>query len=111
MSVQSELALENKVMDQLEHIGYERSPIHSNADLEENFRQILNERHADKLDGQTLTDSEFKRLMIQINNKSVFDSAQILRDKFVLKRDDESELYLEFFNTRNWCKNKFQITN
>lgn len=111
MSVQSELALENKVMDQLEHIGYERSPIHSNADLEENFRQILNERHADKLDGQPLTDSEFKRLMIQINNKSVFDSAQILRDKFVLKRDDESELYLEFFNTRNWCKNKFQITN
>ena len=111
MSTQSELALENKVMDQLERVGYERAAIHNNESLEENFRLILNERHADKLDGQPLTDSEFKRLMIQINNKSVFDSARILRDKFVLKRDDETELYLEFFDSKNWCRNKFQVTN
>ncbi|SOC40750.1 type I restriction endonuclease subunit R [Salinicoccus kekensis] len=111
MSTQSELALESKVMDQLERVGYERAAIHNNESLEENFRLILNERHADKLDGQPLTDSEFKRLMIQINNKSVFDSARILRDKFVLKRDDETELYLEFFDSKNWCRNKFQVTN
>lgn len=111
MSVQSEFALENKVMYQLERVGYERASIHNNESLEKNFRQILNDRHSDKLDGHLFTDSEFKRLMIQINNKSVFGSAQILRDKFVLKRDDEAELYLEFFDIRNWSRNKFQVAN
>ena len=40
-----------------------------------------------------------------------FESARILRDKMSLKRDDESEVYLSFWDTRNWCQNKFQITN
>ncbi len=46
-----------------------------------------------------------------INGKSIFESARILRDKLPLKRDDETEEYLSFLDTKNWCKNKFQITN
>lgn len=111
MSYQSEAALENEVMDRLVDLGYERVNILNDDQLKDNFRNILNERHMDKLNNEPLTDREFERLMTQINGKSVFESAQILRDKFVLKRDDESEVYLEFFNTKKWCQNKFQVTN
>ena len=41
----------------------------------------------------------------------VFSSARILRDKLPLRRDDESEIYLSFLDTKSWCKNKFQVTN
>lgn len=111
MSYQSEAALENEVMDRLVDLGYERVNIVNDIQLKDNFRKILNERHIDKLNNEPLTDREFERLMTQINGKSVFESAQILRDKFVLKRDDETEVYLEFFNTKKWCQNKFQVTN
>ncbi len=111
MSYQSEAALENEVMDRLVDLGYERVNILNDDQLKENFRRILNERHIDKLNNEPLTDREFERLMTQINGKSVFESAQILRDKFVLKRDDETEVYIEFFNTKKWCQNKFQVTN
>ena len=49
--------------------------------------------------------------MIDISDKSVFDSAMILRDKYVLERDDETKVYLSFMDTLKWCKNKFQVTN
>ncbi|UTH02865.1 type I restriction endonuclease subunit R [Macrococcoides canis] len=111
MSYQSEAALEKDVMERLVDLGYERVNIVNDIQLKDNFRNILNERHMDKLNNEPLTDREFERLMTQINGKSVFESAQILRDKFVLKRDDETEVYLEFFNTKKWCQNKFQVTN
>lgn len=111
MSYQSEAALENEVMDRLVDLGYERVNIVNDIQLKDNFRNILNERHMDKLNNEPLTDREFERLMTQINGKSVFDSAKILRDKLDFKRDDETIVYFEFFNTKKWCQNKFQVTN
>lgn len=111
MAYQSELQLENDVLQRLSEIGYERVNIHNKQTLEANFRQIINDRHRDKLDGKPLSDKEFERLMLDINGKSVFDSALILRDKYVLKRDDESIVYLDFLNKQKWCKNTFQVAN
>ncbi|AKG75025.1 type I restriction endonuclease subunit R [Salinicoccus halodurans] len=111
MGYQSEAALENQVMGQLGRQGFENVKLRSIDALINNFREILNERHTEKLNGKPLTDSEFDRLMTQISGKNVFTSAQILRDKFVLRRDDETELYLEFFNKDSWRKNTFQVTN
>lgn len=51
MAYQSEYALENEMMNQLEQLGYERVTIRDNKQLLDNFRTILNERHADKLEG------------------------------------------------------------
>ncbi|UXU69177.1 type I restriction endonuclease subunit R [Mammaliicoccus sciuri] len=111
MVYQSEFALENEMMEQLESNGYETVTIKNEQQLLDNFRAILNERHADKFKDQPLTDREFQRLLTMINGKSIFESARILRDKLPLKRDDETEEYLSFLDTKNWCKNKFQITN
>lgn len=111
MAYQSEYALENEMMNQLEQLGYERVTIRDNKQLLDNFRTILNERHADKLEGNPLTDKEFQRLLTMIDGKSIFESARILRDKLPLRRDDESEIYLSFLDKKSWCKNKFQVTN
>lgn len=111
MAYQSEFSLEKEMMDQLKSNGYEVVTIRNEEQLLANFRVILNERHADKLNGQPLTDKEFQRLLTMINGKGIFESARILRDKLPLKRDDESEVYLSFLDTVNWCQNKFQITN
>ncbi len=98
-------------MNQLKENGYEIVTIRNDEQLLDNFRSILNERHKDKLNGQPLTDKEFQRLLTMINGKGIFESARILRDKLPLKRDDESEVYLSFLDTVNWCQNKFQVTN
>lgn len=111
MAYQSEFSLEKEMINQLLSNGYEMVSIKNDAQLLENFREILNERHKDKLNGQPLTDKEFQRLLTMINGKGVFESARILRDKLPLKRDDESEIYLSFLDTVNWCQNKFQVTN
>ncbi|HCG75935.1 MULTISPECIES: type I restriction endonuclease subunit R [Staphylococcus] len=111
MGYQSEYALEEDVIQQLVSQGYERVQLRDHAQLVDNFRAILNERNKDKLNGEPLTDAEFRRIMIDISDKSVFESAMILRDKYVLERDDETKVYLSFMDTHKWCKNKFQVTS
>lgn len=111
MSYQGELALENEVIKQLESQGYERVILRDHDQLVNNFRQILNERNMDKLNNKPLSDTEFARLMTDISDKSVFESAMQLRDSYTLERDDESKVYLYFLDTEHWCQNKFQVTN
>lgn len=111
MGYQSEYGLEENVVTQLQDLGYERVSLRNETQLKENFRRILNERNADKLEGTPISDSEFKRIMIDISDKSVFESAQILRDKYVLERDDETKVYLSLMNIKKWCQNTFQVTN
>jgi type I restriction enzyme R subunit len=111
LGYQSEYGLEENVVKQLQDLGYERVLLRNETQLKENFRRILNERNADKLEGTPISDSEFKRIMIDISDKSVFESAQILRDKYVLERDDETKVYLSLMNIKKWCQNTFQVTN
>ncbi|MGW9817357.1 type I restriction endonuclease subunit R [Staphylococcus cohnii] len=111
MSYESEHALEEDVLNQLEKQGFERVSLRNHAQLVNNFRNIINERNHDKLEGKPLSDNEFKRLMIDISDKSVFESAMILRDQYVLERDDETHVYLNLMNTQKWCQNQFQVTN
>ena len=84
MGYQSEYGLEENVVKQLHDLGYERVTLRNETQLIENFRRILNERNADKLEGTPISDSEFKRIMIDISDKSVFESAQILTIKLLL---------------------------
>ena len=69
MGYQSEHALEEDVIKQLVSQGYERVQIRDHAQLVDNFRSILNERNADKLEGKPLSDAEFRRIMIDISDK------------------------------------------
>ena len=111
MSYQSEAQLENNMIKQLIRQGYERVTINDYDALIANFREQVNIFNEKNLEEKPLTDKEFERLLIQVEGKSIFDSAKILRDKLIIEREDGSELCLELFNTRKWCKNNFQVTN
>ncbi len=111
MSYQSEAELEKQLIAQLCDLGYEKVSIADEEQLVANFRKQLSLHNESKLGGVPLTDKEFERVMRHVEGKSVFQSAKILRDKFVLEREDGSEIYLEFFDCLHWCKNRFQVTN
>lgn len=110
MAYQSEAELEKNLHTQLVNQGYEAVKITDYDALLQNFKHQLNEFNKYKLNGQPLTDKEFKRILTLIEGKSVYESAKILRDKLLIEREDGSQLYVELMNTKDWCKNLFQVT-
>lgn len=107
---QSEAQLEKHLVEQLQTQGYEAVQLSDYAAVLENFRAQLNKFNEKKLNGQPLTDKEFKRVLVATEDKSIYESAKILRDKLLIEREDGTELYLELMNTKQWCKNLFQVT-
>ncbi|MGL5330460.1 MAG: type I restriction endonuclease subunit R [Peptostreptococcaceae bacterium] len=111
MSYQSEAQLEENLIKQLVSQGFNRVTIADEDGLKNNFRKELFEHNKAKLNNEPFTDKEFERILRHVEGKSVFQSSMVLRDKFILEREDSSEVYIEFFDTQNWCKNRFQVTN
>jgi type I restriction enzyme, R subunit len=110
MAYQPEADLEKKLHTQLVNQGYKSVKIADYDALLANFKQQLNTFNEHKLNGQPLTNIEFKRILTLIEGKSIFDSAKILRDKLLIEREDGTQLYVELLNTKEWCKNLFQVT-
>lgn len=111
-SYQSEKVLEEKMMTQLVMDGYERVVINNEEELLANFKKQINKHNLEKhFNGKPLTDTEFQRLCALIMGKSVFTSAEILRNIQNIKRDDGTDVYVELFNRKEWCQNEFQVTN
>ncbi len=108
---ESEARLENRMIDQLVKQGYEQVQIDDVNSLEENFREQVNKHNKIELKGKDLSDKEFERLMVKISGKGVFQSAKELRQKQDIQRDDGTIIYIELFNTKDWCKNTFQVTH
>lgn len=108
---ESEAKLENRMIDQLRKQGYSYIEINDVKELEENFRSQVNLHNKVELNGRDLSDKEFEKLMIKISGKSIFQSAKELRQKHDIIRDDGTVAYIELFNTKEWCKNIFQVTH
>ncbi|WPE18693.1 type I restriction endonuclease subunit R [Candidatus Thioglobus autotrophicus] len=106
MATQSEQALENLLIKQLESLEYERVAVVSENDLLANLKRQL-EKH----NKTTFSEIEFKRITNHLNKGNVFDKAKILRDKFVLTLDNGETKYIEFLDSEHWCQNLFQVTN
>jgi len=102
---QSEAALEKCLIDKLEDVGYERLKISDKKGLEENLKSQI-----ELFNKVTLSDEEFNKILLYLESGTIFDKAKKLRDKYAVKRDDET-IYLQFFNSKDWCKNLFQVTN
>ena len=111
MDFQSEAQLEEELLHLLVEQNVTKVDINNIDDLLNNFRQQINKLNTNALKGNNLSDKEFDRLLTQINGKSVYQSAKILRDKLILTRDDNSQIYLELLNTKNYKQNIFQIAN
>ena len=108
---ESEAKLELRMAEQLKKQGYEYVEINDVVALEKNFRNQINKHNKVELKGKDLSDKEFEKLMIKISGKSIFQSAKELRQKQDIVRDDGTVVYIELFNTKEWCKNIFQITH
>lgn len=109
---QSEKALEEKMVEQLVADGYEQVTINNETDLLNNFKTQINKHNLNKhFNGRPLSDTEFERLLAVISGKSVFTSAEILRNIQNIKRDDGTDVYVELFNRKEWCQNEFQVTH
>lgn len=113
----SEYEVETRFIDRLESIGYEYVDLKNYDDVLENFKEQLTRFNKHKLEeakGEaSLSDQEFNRVMIHLDNKSVYESAKILRDKFVLPLDNGKTVYLDFFSydvERNIYQVAHQIT-
>jgi len=108
---ESEAMLEEKLIKHLELLGYTKINLKNIEDVKENFRKQLNKHNIDELNGKELSDKEFDRLYTMITGKGVYASSKILREKQCLERDNGEKIYIELFNTRQWCKNIYQVSN
>lgn len=106
LSKQSEAILEENLVKQLVNLEYEKVIIKDDTALEANLKTQL-EKH----NNFSMSESEFKRVLNHLNKGSVFEKAQILRDKFVLPLDDGTTKYIEFLDSEHWCQNLFQVTS
>ena len=109
MAYQSEAALEQQFIEQLNKQEYSTVDIPDYDALVENFKVQFEAFNAPKLD-TPITDKEWERIFNLMLGKSVFQSAKILRDKFVLEREDGTKVYLSFFD-QDHTKNIFQVTH
>ena len=109
MAYQSEAALEQQFIEQLTKQEYSTVAIPDYDALVENFKVQFEAFNAPKLD-TPITDKEWERIFNLMLGKSVFQSAKILRDKFVLEREDGTKVYLSFFD-QDHTKNIFQVTH
>ncbi|WP_066875281.1 type I restriction endonuclease subunit R [Clostridium mediterraneense] len=111
MTYQTEQELEELLIKQLISQGYNQVFIKDEDDLKSNFRKVLFEYNKERLKGIPFTDKEFNRILIHLEGKSTFTSSKLFRDKFILEREDGTSVYIEFFDSKNWHNNIFQVTN
>ena len=117
MTHTSEYDIEMQFIKRLESIGYEFIELHDYDDVLKNFREQLCKFNQDKLieakGSATLSDKEFKRVLLHLDNKTVYESAKRLRDKYTLLLDNGKKVYFEFFSydtDRNIYQVSHQIT-
>ena len=110
MGYQSEAELENQLIKQLNEQGYKSVAIKDYDSLLANFREQFYNYNREKLGSVPLSDKEWDRLLNYMLGRSVFESAKVLRDKYVLERDDNSKVYISFID-EDHTKNIWQVTH
>lgn len=106
MSKQSEQILEERLIAQLQKLGYQYISIADEKQLLTNLKAQL-EKH----NNIRLSDSEFDKILNILNKGSIFEKSHTLRQKQHIVKDNGENLYFEFLNTEHWCQNQYQVTN
>lgn len=110
----SEYEVESIFLDRLQEMGYTYVQLKNYDDVAANFREQLCMVNRDALMAKKgaaeLSDSEFHRVMLRLNNHTVYESAKILRNQWVLELDNGESVYLDFL-TNDITKNRYQVTH
>ena len=93
----SEYEVENLFIERLESIGYEYVDLANYDEVLNNFKEQLTKFNKNKLlekKGKAeLSKTEFERVLTFVENKTVYESAKILRDKYILSLDNGETVY------------------
>lgn len=112
--VKSEYEIESLYIDRLIDLGYEFVPMSNYDDLCKNFREQfckVNKNELVAVKGKAeLSDREFGRIMVRLENHTIYESAKILREKWVLELDNGKTVYVQFF-TNDETRNTYQVTH
>lgn len=106
MNHQSEQELEKLLINQLIGLGFSSVEINSDVSLLENLHRQL-----EIFNNTKFSPEEFIKITNHLEKGDRFFKAKTLRDRFHLKREDGTDFYVRFFNTEQWCKNEYQVTN
>lgn len=108
----SEYEVENLFIERLETIGYKYVELQNYTDVLLNFKAQLEEFNKEEIiKGKGIAElsvAEFDRLRTQIENKTVYESAKILRDKQILELDNGKRIYIEFLS-KDIDRNIYQV--
>lgn len=109
----SEYEVENLFIERLEELGYDYIPMRTYDDVIANFRKQLCFANKQKLieskGTDQLSDAEFERVMLRLDNHTIYESAKILREQWVLELDNGKTVYLSFLFDDSE-KNTFQVS-
>lgn len=106
MSHQSEATLENNLIKQLIELGYASVKVMDGDALVSNLKTQL-----EAFNNATYTDKEFDGILNHLEKGSVFQKAKTLRDRYSFVRDNGDVAYVQFFDSKNWNNNLFQVTS
>ncbi|MCW1921053.1 type I restriction endonuclease subunit R [Luteolibacter arcticus] len=102
----AEQVLEDALVAQLGGMGYANAPVTDEASMLANLKAQL-----EAFNGMTLTAGEFVQVMHHLTKSAgVFEKAKILRDRIKLNREDGTTAYLEFFDSADPQRNRWQVT-
>lgn len=106
MTLQPEQVLEDNLIAQLVGQGYQLVAVTDEASMLANLKAEL-----EAFNAVALTDGEFTKVLHHLNKQSgVFAKAHILRDRMKLTQDDGETVYLEFFDSGEPLRNRYQVT-
>ncbi|MBQ9199067.1 MAG: type I restriction endonuclease subunit R [Lachnospiraceae bacterium] len=112
--VKSEYEVEAIFIDQLETLGYQYIDMANYDDVISNFRMQFCKVNAETLieakSVAELSESEFAKVLLRLDNHTIYESAKILREKWVLELDNGKTVYVQFL-TDNMDRNTYQVTH
>ena len=106
MTTESEQTLEDKLVAQLETLGFEQVQIKDEAALVLNLKRQLEKHNKTNLSNQA-----FKQVLNKLARGNIFEKAKILRDRVDYTKDDGDIGYIELIDQIHWCKNEYQVTH
>ena len=106
MTTQPEQILENNLVKQLTGLKYAYVHINNEDGILTNLKSQL-----ESFNNTTFSEKEFGAILNHLAKGNVFEKAKTLRDRFQFNRDNGDSCYVSFYNSTDWKKNLFQVTN
>jgi type I restriction enzyme R subunit len=103
---QSEAILESNFIQQLVGLGYSPITVTDGDAFLSNLKEQL-----EGFNRTSFAASEFESILIYLEKGNVFEKAKALKDRYHLSREDGTSLYVRFFDTEDWSRNKYQVAS